>query len=181
MSLNSTVIGSMRGFSVPTCGFSREPDSIGLTSTATSRPRCPNFGSSLHISMANFARFDLTGRRASLTFRAASDRKLSSNVAYLALDLLFMESSDLRALPLRERKARLSKMLAKLPPRIQYVDHIAGDGPRFHALACQQHAEGIVCKRLDVPYQSGDRGLWRKVRCVNEEEFVIVGFKQTAR
>ena len=33
-----------------------------------------------------------------------------------------------------------------------------------------------MSKRLDAPYKSGDRGLWRKVRCVNEEEFVIVDF-----
>jgi ATP-dependent DNA ligase len=45
-------------------------------------------------------------------------------------------------------------------------------------LACQQHAEGIVSKRLDAPYRSGDRGLCRKVRCVNEEEFVSVGFSK---
>jgi DNA ligase D-like protein (predicted ligase) len=110
--------------------------------------------------------------------QAASDRKTSSNLTYLAFDLLFIDGNDLRATPLRERKARLSIVLAKLPPRIQYVDHIVGDGTRFHALACQHHAEGIVCKRLDAPYRSGDRGLWRKVRCVNEEEFVIVGFSK---
>jgi bifunctional non-homologous end joining protein LigD len=81
-------------------------------------------------------------------------------------------------LPLRERNARLGIVLAKLPPHIQYVDHVVGDGPRFHALACRHHTEGTLCRRLDAPYRSGDRGLWRTVRYVNEEEFVIVGFSK---
>jgi ATP-dependent DNA ligase len=49
-------------------------------------------------------------------------------------------------------------------------------GVRAYAAACAKHAEGIVSKRLDAPYVSGDRGVWRKIRCVNEEEFAIVGF-----
>ena len=38
------------------------------------------------------------------------------------------------------------------------------------------HAEGIISKRSDAPYVPGDRGLWRKTKCLNREEFVIVGF-----
>jgi bifunctional non-homologous end joining protein LigD len=33
-----------------------------------------------------------------------------------------------------------------------------------------------VSKRLDCPYAPGDRGLWRKVKCLNREEFVVVGW-----
>lgn len=110
--------------------------------------------------------------------QASSDRKVSSNLTYLAFDLMFLNGKDLRETPLRERKERLSIALAKLPPRIQYVDHIVGNGTRFYKVACEHRAEGIVCKRLDAPYKSGDRGLWRKVRCINEEEFVIVGFSK---
>jgi bifunctional non-homologous end joining protein LigD len=36
--------------------------------------------------------------------------------------------------------------------------------------------EGIVSKRADAPYASGNRGLWVKVKCLNREEFVIVGW-----
>jgi hypothetical protein len=34
--------------------------------------------------------------------------------------------------------------------------------------------EGIISKRADAPYSSGDRGLWVKVKCENREEFVVV-------
>jgi bifunctional non-homologous end joining protein LigD len=68
--------------------------------------------------------------------QAASDRKISLSLTYLGFDLLFMDGNDIRALPLRERKARLSIVLAKLPPRIQYVDHVVGHGcPRLRTMA----------------------------------------------
>src|SRR5205823_1614442 len=36
--------------------------------------------------------------------------------------------------------------------------------------------EGIVSKRADAPYAPGNRGLWLKVKCLNREEFVVVGW-----
>jgi DNA ligase D-like protein (predicted ligase) len=108
--------------------------------------------------------------------QAATDRKDSVALTYFAFDLLFLDGADLRELPLQERKRRLRNLLRKASRQIQYSDHIVGGGARVYAAACAKHAEGIVSKRLDTPYASGDRGVWRKIRCVNEEEFVIVGF-----
>ena len=31
-------------------------------------------------------------------------------------------------------------------------------------------------KRSDAPYTPGNRGLWRKVKCLHREEFVVVGW-----
>jgi len=36
--------------------------------------------------------------------------------------------------------------------------------------------EGIVSKRADAPYTPGNRGPWLKVKCLNREEFVVVGW-----
>ncbi len=38
--------------------------------------------------------------------------------------------------------------------------------------------EGIVSKRIDAPYTPGNRGLWRKVKCLNRAEFVVVGWTE---
>jgi bifunctional non-homologous end joining protein LigD len=38
------------------------------------------------------------------------------------------------------------------------------------------HVEAIVSKRIDAPYTPGNRGLWRKVECLNRAEFVVVGW-----
>jgi ATP-dependent DNA ligase len=40
--------------------------------------------------------------------------------------------------------------------------------------------EGIVSKRADASYVPGTRGLWVKVKCLNREEFVAVGWTDPA-
>ena len=55
-------------------------------------------------------------------------------------------------------------------------DHQIGRGRAFHDHACTLKVEGIVSKRVDAPYAPGNRGLWVKVKCLNREEFVVVGW-----
>jgi ATP-dependent DNA ligase len=83
---------------------------------------------------------------------------------------------NLSALPLIERKARLKKLLRRAPNNIYFIDHVIGSGQAFYDAACKHVAEGIVSKRVDAPYKPGDCGIWRKVKCINEDEFVVVGF-----
>ena len=42
-------------------------------------------------------------------------------------------------------------------------------------MACQHGLEGIVSKRVDGRYEP-DRRSWLKVKCLNREEFVVVGW-----
>jgi ATP-dependent DNA ligase len=42
--------------------------------------------------------------------------------------------------------------------------------------ACELAFEGVVSKTRDAPYAPGNRGLWRKTKCLNRQEFVIVGW-----
>jgi ATP-dependent DNA ligase len=44
--------------------------------------------------------------------------------------------------------------------------------------ACGAKAEGIVSKRVNAAYAPGDRGLWRKSKCYDRKEFVIVGYTE---
>jgi hypothetical protein len=37
-------------------------------------------------------------------------------------------------------------------------------------------AEGGVSKTIDAPYAPGNRGLWRKAKSLNRQEFVVVGW-----
>ena len=59
---------------------------------------------------------------------------------------------------------------------MHFSDHQIGRGQAFYDYACALKAEGIVSKRLDAPYGPGNRGLWLKVKCLNREEFVVVGW-----
>jgi bifunctional non-homologous end joining protein LigD len=57
-----------------------------------------------------------------------------------------------------------------------HSDHYAGNGEEFFESACHVNVEGMVSKRLDAPYVSDDRGLWRMTKCYCREEFIIVGY-----
>jgi DNA ligase D-like protein (predicted ligase) len=97
-------------------------------------------------------------------------------LVFFAFDLLFLDGIALDSHPLHERKARLGPLLADMSGWVRFVDHQQGDGLRFHAAACRAGLEGIVSKRNDAPYASGDRRIWLKTKCLNREEFVVVGW-----
>jgi bifunctional non-homologous end joining protein LigD len=86
--------------------------------------------------------------------------------------------STVRARPacLTERKARLKRLLRKESDGLRYTDHVVGDGPRFREHACKLGLEGAISKRADQTYAPGDRGIWVKSKCLNREEFVVVGW-----
>lgn len=67
-------------------------------------------------------------------------------------------------------------MLKGAPGCLQLSEHHKENGELIYKRACKLGVEGIVSKRLDCPYKPGDRGLWRKVKCLNREEFVVVGW-----
>jgi ATP-dependent DNA ligase len=108
--------------------------------------------------------------------QAAADSRSTQNLVYFVFDLLFLNGKDLMAAPLLERKDQLQALLKNAPKSIQYSDHHIGDGKRFLEAVCGAKAEGIISKRVDAPYVPGNRGLWRKSKCLNREEFVIVGY-----
>jgi len=108
--------------------------------------------------------------------QAATDHQESAQLLYFAFDLLFLEGEDVTQLTLGERKALLAELLRRAPKALRYVDHVTGDGAAFYEAACGHRAEGIVSKQLGAPYKPKERGTWLKIRCVNEEEFVIVGY-----
>jgi DNA ligase D-like protein (predicted ligase) len=106
----------------------------------------------------------------------ASDSGKAAALVFFLFDILHLDGEDLRPRPLIERKDQLGALLANAPPSLHCSDHVIGHGPAFYDKACGMHVEGIVSKRLDAPYTPGNRGLWRKVKCLNREEFVVVGW-----
>jgi bifunctional non-homologous end joining protein LigD len=108
--------------------------------------------------------------------QAATDSRSTEHLIYFAFDLLFLNGKDMTRAPLLDRKGRLQALLKDTPQSIQYSGHHIGDGKRILDAACRAKAEGIISKRVDAPYVSGNRGLWRKSKCLNREEFVIVGY-----
>jgi bifunctional non-homologous end joining protein LigD len=106
----------------------------------------------------------------------ASDAGKSDALVFFLFDLLYLDGETIGSAPLIDRKRRLQELLATVPLPLQYTDHQIGRGPEFYTRACELSLEGIVSKRMDAPYTSGNRGLWVKTKCLNREEFVVVGW-----
>ena len=95
---------------------------------------------------------------------------------YYVFDVLFLDGEDLRARPLRERKAVLERLLKRAPAHIHYSEHFDAPGDEVLAHACDVALEGIVSKRADRPYHSGRDLDWIKSKCIREQEVVIGGY-----
>ena len=114
------------------------------------------------------------GRTAFNLIQNATDTGEGSLVFFL-FDLLHLDGENMTALPLVDRKTRLASLLHGAPNSLRYNDHQIGHGPAFHRLACERGLEGIVSKRTNGRYEP-DRRTWLKTKCLNREEFVVVGW-----
>jgi DNA ligase D-like protein (predicted ligase) len=108
--------------------------------------------------------------------QAAMDEGHTDQLVFFAFDLLFLNGKSTAQLPLIKRKERLERLFNKEIQGLRYSEHVFTDGPRFRQHACKLGLEGIISKRIDRPYASNDRGLWVKSKCLNREEFVVVGW-----
>ncbi|HVT60409.1 MAG TPA: DNA ligase D [Thermoanaerobaculia bacterium] len=109
--------------------------------------------------------------------RQAGSARSAPEIVYFAFDLLYLDGYDLRQAPLEARKEALRTLLegAGQGP-IRWSDHVIGQGEDFFRQACSFGLEGIVAKRLDLPYRSGRSKDWLKVKCLERQELVIGGF-----
>ena len=107
--------------------------------------------------------------------QAASDGLRGVNLVYYAFDLRHLDGQDTASQPLIKRKALLQPLVADIPG-MQFNDYETGDGELIRKHACQLGFEGVVSKTLDARYAPGNRGLWRKAKCLNRQEFVVVGW-----
>ena len=107
--------------------------------------------------------------------QAATDGERGVHLIYYAFDLLHLDGRDVSRLQLIERKALLEPLLAG-KPGLQFNGHEAGDGQLILTHAGKLGFEGVVSKTIDAPYAPGNRGLWRKAKALNRQEFVVVGW-----
>jgi DNA ligase D-like protein (predicted ligase) len=107
--------------------------------------------------------------------QAASDGERGVHLVYYAFDLLHLAGWDVSSLPLVRRKELLEPLVAN-KPGLQFNGHDTGDGELILKHAGKLGFEGVVSKTIDAPYAPGNRGLWRKSKALNRQEFVIVGW-----
>ena len=105
-----------------------------------------------------------------------------TNFAYYVFDLLHLDGADLTGEPLIARKAALKELLGDTDPDgvIRYSDHFEITGAEMLAHACKLNLEGVISKRRDAPYRSGRSDDWIKSKCQQNQEFVVVGYKDAS-
>jgi bifunctional non-homologous end joining protein LigD len=102
-------------------------------------------------------------------------RRTGVSVYYYLFDVMWLDGRDRRDEPLLERKAALRASLAFGGP-LRYTAHRVRYGERYLLEACARGWEGLIAKRADAPYVSRRSTDWLKLKCVNEQEFVVGGY-----
>jgi len=108
-------------------------------------------------------------------------------LTYFAFDLLEHGGKKLVALPLTARKTRLKELLAPAKKNgvIQYSEDFSATGKDAGAkllrTACEQGLEGIIAKRKTGAYRAGRGSAWVKIKCRQEQEFLILGFSASEK
>ena len=93
-------------------------------------------------------------------------------VRYDVFDVVWMSGTDLRSLPLDERRAYLARL--PLRPPLYPIETL--DDAEPWTRACSEGWEGVIAKRRDSKYEHRRSPHWLKMKCELEQEFVVGGF-----
>jgi bifunctional non-homologous end joining protein LigD len=99
------------------------------------------------------------------------------DVYYYLFDCLYIFGHDITGCDLRSRKKLLRKAVSYNDP-LRLVQYRNDDGLDFYQEACEKGWEGLIAKHADSPYVHGRSKQWLKFKCINQQEFVIVGFTE---
>jgi bifunctional non-homologous end joining protein LigD len=120
---------------------------------------------------------DENGRSSFQLLQARDMERRKARVYLYTFDLLQLEGKSLIGLPLEARKNVLEKLCAISIDPIRYSGTIGNDPRRLLEEVTRRKLEGIIGKQRHSVYEPGRRsGAWIKLKCVNEQEFVIGGY-----
>ncbi|MGP0071981.1 MAG: non-homologous end-joining DNA ligase [Bryobacteraceae bacterium] len=110
-------------------------------------------------------------------------QNLASTLHYAVFDCLYVDGRDLRAEPLKSRRAALEKILGKPSgkhPTLFVSARLADDGLKAYEIAKRKGFEGVVAKDESSRYIQGRSNKWLKFKVKQEDEFVVVGYTAPA-
>ena len=122
---------------------------------------------------------DDNGRPSFQLLQSTLKDQRGANLAFYAFDLLIDRGEDIRKLPNIDRKERLAALLEAVPPPLIYGDHILGRGEEMFEAVCKQGGEGIISKKASAAYSGTRTRNWLKIKCIQRQEFVIVGWSES--
>jgi len=95
-------------------------------------------------------------------------------------DLLWLDGRDLRQRTYEERRAMLEKLLRRPPARVRISEQLPPPGKEALERAKKGGYEGIIAKKKTSCYEGRRSKEWLKVKALNEQEFIIVGWNPSA-
>jgi len=100
------------------------------------------------------------------------------NLHYVVFDVLEINGSDVRTMPLHQRRKLLEKLLFHNEQKeIELVRAAKVKGDEFLEGAKKKGWEGIIAKDTESTYLSGTRtSNWHKIKIQQSQEAIIVGF-----
>jgi bifunctional non-homologous end joining protein LigD len=120
---------------------------------------------------------DEQGRSAFQLLQALEMEGRKSPVRFYVFDLLQLDGKSLIELKVLQRKELLRKICEGIGDPIRFSGELGGDAKSLLAEVRRRGLEGIIGKERDSRYEPGRRsGAWIKLKCVNEQEFVIGGY-----
>jgi len=120
---------------------------------------------------------DDEGRSSFQLLQALQMEGRKSPVYFYAFDLLQLDGKSLLGLQLEARKKFLEELCAGAGDPIRYSGVIGGDAKRLLEEVERRGLEGLIGKQRNSVYEPDRRsGAWIKLKCVNEQEFVIGGY-----
>ena len=122
---------------------------------------------------------DAEGKPSFQLLQATLKEQRGANLVFYAFDLLIDRGEDIRRLSNIERKERLATLLQGVSPPILYGDHVIGRGEDMFHEVCRMGGEGVVSKKASAPYRGTRTRDWLKIKCIQRQEFVIVGWSES--
>ena len=96
---------------------------------------------------------------------------------FAIFDVLWLEGKDLRRLPYIERRQLLEKLFKKAPAGIAISQTLDMPGEKALQYASKGGWEGIIAKRNTSVYEPRRSKEWLKIKTLNQQEFVIIGWQ----
>lgn len=96
---------------------------------------------------------------------------------FVAFDLLHLNGHDLRDMALEDRREILAELIPE-GQHIQFSQALPGEAKAIFHLIDQAGLEGMVSKRKDSVYRSGDSTAWLKTKAYSINEFEVLGVER---
>jgi bifunctional non-homologous end joining protein LigD len=120
---------------------------------------------------------DEEGRSSFQLLQALEMEGRKAPLRFYVFDLLQLDGKSLLGLPLEQRKQVLAKICEDVGDPVRYSGEISGDVKSLLAEVKRRGLEGLIAKQRNSVYEPGRRtGAWIKLKCVNDQEFVIGGY-----